>query len=92
MQPAPAAGAPSGEERLTVDPLTGLRNEHLFRLRLPAEFAAAREKETNAALLAVKLDNILDINARHGRAGGDEALRAVAYVLENYRSAPERKD
>lgn len=88
--PLPKARAVSGEERLTVDHLTGLRNEYLFRLRFAEEFRLAREREANAALLVIKLDNILGLNALHGRRGGDEALRAVAYVLENYRSAAER--
>jgi len=80
----------SAEERLTIDALTGLRNEHLFRLRFPEEFRQARERETNAALLAIKLDNAVTINAVHGRNSGDDALRVVAHVLESYRSAPER--
>lgn len=79
-----------GPERLTFDSLTGLRNEHLFRLQLPTEFARARDAETNGAMVAIKLDNILAINAQHGRSGGDEALRAVAFVLESYRSAGPR--
>jgi diguanylate cyclase (GGDEF)-like protein len=81
----------SGDERLTIDPLTGLRNEQLFRLRLPHEFARARERETNAALLLVKLDGIIALNARQGRMRGDEALRVVAQVLEARRSAPGRQ-
>ncbi len=88
--PLEETGKLTGEERLTVDPLTGLRNEHLFRLTLPMEFARAREMEANAALLLLRLDNILAINAARGRGGGDEALRAVAYVLSNYRAAAER--
>jgi diguanylate cyclase (GGDEF)-like protein len=80
----------SGEERLTLDPLTGLHNEHLFRLTLPGEFARARDRESNAALLVLRLDNILAINASRGRSGGDEALRAVSYVLGNYRAAEGR--
>ncbi|HYW85840.1 MAG TPA: diguanylate cyclase, partial [Spirochaetia bacterium] len=85
--PQPGPLPLTGPERLTHDPLTGLRNEHLFRLQLPTEFARARDVETNGALVAIKLDNILAINAQHGRRGGDEALRAVAYLLENYRSS-----
>ena len=80
-----------GLNRLGRDPLTGLQNEHLFRAQFPEEFALARSRETNGALLAVKLDNILAINRTHGRTGGDEALRAVAYVIANYRGAPGRE-
>ena len=80
-----------GSARLGRDPLTGLQGEHLFRLQFPEEFALARARETNGALIAVKLDNIIGINRAHGRTGGDEALRAVAYVLSNYRGSPGRE-
>jgi diguanylate cyclase (GGDEF)-like protein len=82
---------PAGPERLTFDTLTGLRNEHLFRLQLPTEFDRAREGEANGSLIVIKLDNILAINAQHGRSGGDEALRAIAYILENSRSSAGRE-
>jgi two-component system, cell cycle response regulator len=86
----PAEPVISGDERLAVDPLTGLRSEHLFRLSFPQEFARAREREINGALLVIKLDNIIAINAMHGRAGGDDALRAMAQLLQSCRAAPER--
>jgi diguanylate cyclase (GGDEF)-like protein len=78
-------------ERFLRDPLTGLPDEHLLRLQLPLEFASARDRERNAALLAVKLDDIVAINQRYGRALGDEALRAVASVLQNVRAGPGRE-
>jgi diguanylate cyclase (GGDEF)-like protein len=80
-----------GSGRLGRDPLTGLPGEHLFRLQFPEEFALARARETNGALIAVKLDNIIGINRAHGRTGGDEALRALAYVLSNYRGGAGRE-
>jgi len=81
----------SGAERLTHDPLTGLPNEHLFRLQLPREFSRARERERNGAFLAVRLDDIVALNDKYGRAGGDEALRAVAYILQNVRAGAGRE-
>ena len=78
-------------ERFLRDPLTGLPDEHLLRLQLPLEFARARDREANAALLAVKLDDIVAINQRFGRERGDEALRAVASILQNARAAPGRE-
>lgn len=69
------------EDRLTVDHITGLRNEHLFRLRLGDEFYRARDKELNGALFIIKLDRIIEINEKHGRPGGDEALRAIANIM-----------
>jgi diguanylate cyclase (GGDEF)-like protein len=73
------------------DALTGLPNEQIFRGHLAGEFARAREQERNGAFLAVRLDDIIAINAQHGRAGGDEALRAVANILEGYRAGPGRE-
>jgi len=85
--PPPAAAS----ERFLRDPLTGLPDEHLLRLQLPLEFARARDQERNAALLAIRLDGILAINQRWGRSRGDEALRALALLLENLRAAPGRE-
>jgi hypothetical protein len=85
-QPAPAS------ERFLRDPLTGLPDEHLLRLQLPLEFARARDQERNAALLAIKLDDIVGINERWGRARGDEALRSVAQVLQNVRGQAGREN
>jgi diguanylate cyclase (GGDEF)-like protein len=89
--PLPPAQAFPGSERFTRDALTGLPNEHLFRLQLPMEFDRAREQETNAAFLVIKVDEIVAINEKYGRSSGDEALRAVAYVLENVRAGPDRQ-
>ena len=88
----PAGPQPAmASERFLRDPLTGLPDEHLLRLQLPLEFARARDREANAALLAVKLDDIVAINQRFGRERGDEALRAVASILQNARAAPGRE-
>ena len=89
----PAAGQPApASERFLRDPLTGLPDEHLLRLQLPLEFARARDLERNAALLAVKLDDIVGLNERYGRARGDEALRAVAQVLLSVRAGQGREN
>jgi diguanylate cyclase (GGDEF)-like protein len=81
----------SGSEQYRRDPLTGLPDEHLFRQQLPLQFARARDREGNAALLAVKLDGIEELNDRFGRSSGDEAIRAVAYVLEGVQKGEGRQ-
>jgi diguanylate cyclase (GGDEF)-like protein len=89
---SPAGPQPaSASERFLRDPLTGLPDEHLLRLQLPLEFARARDQERNAALLAVKLDDIMAINDRYGRASGDEAIRAVSYLLQNVQAEAGRE-
>lgn len=76
----------SEEEQLILDPLTGLGNDYLFRVFLPDEFNNTRETLANGALIAIKLDNIAGINVLHGRKGGDDALRSIAHLLENYQA------
>ncbi len=87
----PADSEASIHERLTRDPLTGLPGEHLFRDHVAAAFGRAREQERNGALLLVRLDDIIAINTQHGRAGGDDALRAVAHILESWGSGAGRE-
>jgi diguanylate cyclase (GGDEF)-like protein len=83
--------SPPDSEQYRRDPLTGLPDEHLFRQQLPLEFVRARDRERNAALLAVKLDGIEELNDRFGRASGDEAIHAVAYVLEGVQKGEGRQ-
>jgi PleD family two-component response regulator len=77
---------PSREKDLILDPLTGLENDYLFRIFLPEEVASARENHSASALIAIKLDNVEEINVLHGWRGGDDALRAIAHLLENYQA------
>jgi two-component system, cell cycle response regulator len=74
----------SEEEKLILDPLTGLGNDYLFRVFLPEEIARIRENQGDGVFIAMKLDNIVTINLLHGRQGGDDALLAIAHLLENY--------
>jgi diguanylate cyclase (GGDEF)-like protein len=83
--------APADSPKHRRDPLTGLPDEHLFRLHLPLDFARARERERNGALLVIMLDDIVAINEKYGRASGDEAIRAVAYILQNVRAGAGRQ-
>ncbi len=81
----------SSEAHLARDPVSGLPSQQPFRAHLAAAFDRAREQERNGALLAVRLDGIQAINAVQGRQSGDEALRAIAYLLESFRSGPGRE-
>jgi diguanylate cyclase (GGDEF)-like protein len=89
--PTPSEQIPADSARYRHDPLTGLPDEHLFRLRLPLDFAGARDRERNAALLAINLDDIVAINEKYGRASGDEAIRSVTHILENVRAGAGRE-
>lgn len=60
------------------DPLTGLANRTLLRLRLQEEIDRARAGGTGVAVLYLDLDEFKYINDAWGHAVGDRLLRAVA--------------
>ncbi|MBM7806667.1 diguanylate cyclase (GGDEF)-like protein [Geodermatophilus bullaregiensis] len=69
-------------ERLSEeDPLTGLANRRRWDAELDAACAAARRSGQPVAVVLVDLDRFKQVNDRHGHAGGDAALRAVADLL-----------
>ena len=69
--------------------MTGLLNETVFNERLAALFK--EPTSVVSSLLLIGVDNIERINTRYGRSGGDDALHTVAYLLRNYRFAPDRR-
>ncbi len=69
-------------ERLSEeDPLTGLANRRRWDAELDAACAVSRRSGKPVALVLVDLDRFKQVNDRHGHAGGDAALRAVADLL-----------
>jgi diguanylate cyclase (GGDEF)-like protein len=70
-------------ERLSAtDPLTELLNRRAFVERLRQHVTRAAADGRNGALLYVDLDNFKQINDRAGHDRGDEALKAVAALLQ----------
>jgi diguanylate cyclase (GGDEF)-like protein/excisionase family DNA binding protein len=65
-----------------TDGLTGLYNHRYFHERLNEEIERCQEQDTSLALLFCDLDNFRAFNDLHGHGSGDQALRAVARVLE----------
>jgi diguanylate cyclase (GGDEF)-like protein len=63
------------------DPLTGLANRRRWDGELTAACTQARAHGADVAVLLIDLDHLKQVNDRHGRAGGDEALRCVARLL-----------
>ena len=88
--PAPASSATPGTDELT-DSTTGLMNETVFKQRLAGQFRGDAEMEGRGAVMVVGVDNIQRINATYGRAGGDQALYTIAYLLRNFQSAHSRR-
>jgi len=64
------------------EPLTGLYNRRHFMERLTAELAAAQRHGRPLSLLLLDVDHLRRVNDRYGHLAGDEALRAVAFVLQ----------
>jgi diguanylate cyclase (GGDEF)-like protein/PAS domain S-box-containing protein len=75
-------------ERLSQrDSLTGLFNRRRFEEELSRQLAHARRYGRAGALLLVDLDRFKRVNDELGHEAGDEALRAVARMLdENLRA------
>ena len=66
------------------DGLTGLYNHRYLHDRLHEELDRARSEETELSLLFIDLDRFKDHNDALGHKAGDEALRRVARILEQY--------
>jgi diguanylate cyclase (GGDEF)-like protein len=67
------------EEAATTDALTGLPNRRF--LDILASRPAGRRREDQTGVLMVDIDHFKRFNDRHGHAGGDEVLRAVADAI-----------
>ena len=65
------------------DRLTGLRNRRGWEAALFAEEQRARRYGSALSILVLDLDDLKQINDRHGHAAGDAALRACADVLRS---------
>jgi diguanylate cyclase (GGDEF)-like protein/putative nucleotidyltransferase with HDIG domain len=67
--------------RSESDRVTGLGTLEKFRSQLDIEAARARRHRRPLAVAVLDVDDFRALCARHGHAGGDEVLRAVAQVL-----------
>lgn len=63
------------------DSLTGLWNRRHFQERLEAEFARSLRYEQPLSILLFDLDDLKQLNDRHGHRAGDVALRQVAAAI-----------
>jgi diguanylate cyclase (GGDEF)-like protein/PAS domain S-box-containing protein len=63
------------------DPLTGLRNRRLFEHDLRLQLGRCHRYGETAGLMVIDIDGFRALNAHHGTAVGDEALKAVSRAL-----------
>lgn len=64
------------------DGLTGVNNRRTFQVRFEEEFARARRQKAPLALVMLDVDRFKQYNDSFGHPAGDEALRAVARILQ----------
>ncbi len=70
------------EVLLVTDPLTGISNRRHLMETLESETKRANRSEKPFAILMVDVDRFKKFNDTHGHIAGDEALKAVAGVLQ----------
>jgi diguanylate cyclase (GGDEF)-like protein len=73
----------------TIDPLTGLFNRTFFFAAVEREIARSARSGRGFCLLMMDLDELKQINDRHGHFFGDRVIRGVGEVI---RSAGRRID
>lgn len=65
----------------TTDPLTGLTNRRGFDEELYREEARSRRERTSAAIVALDVRKLKNVNDHFGHSVGDDLLRAVGVAL-----------
>jgi len=64
-----------------VDELTGLYNNHWMLQMFGRQIHRCSIDKSTATLMMVSIDEFKHYNQRHGRLGGDQALRSVAQTI-----------
>jgi diguanylate cyclase (GGDEF)-like protein len=67
----------------TIDPLTGLYNRTFFFTAVEREIARSARSGRGFCLLMMDLDDLKQINDRHGHFFGDRVLRGVGDVIRS---------
>lgn len=71
----------TAEENILLDNLTGLHNQFFFQSYMEGVFSISQVPK-DFGVLYIAIDNIVEINQKHGRDAGDEVLKSLAYLLE----------
>jgi len=70
------------ENQSLTDPLTGVNNRRAFDTRFEEEFLRAQRYKVACSLILIDIDFFKQYNDTFGHTAGDEALIAVAALLE----------
>lgn len=70
------------EVQSAADGLTGVKNRRAFNISLDKEFARAQRQHSPLSLVMLDVDWFKHFNDSFGHPAGDEALRAVAQIMQ----------
>ena len=70
-------------QEATLDPMTGVPNLRFFQQELHNQIQRMQLTNRPLSLAVIDLDNLKEINDRHGHLIGDQVLRALARHLSN---------
>jgi two-component system cell cycle response regulator len=83
QQRSELAAANARLSRLVItDGLTGLKNHRYFREQLEQAFSHSRRNHTPFSVIMLDVDKFKEYNDTYGHMAGDEALIAIAHVME----------
>jgi len=77
------------EDRAVRDPLTGLLSLAAFERRLDEEVERSRRHGRALSVAMVDVDGFRSLNARSGRNGGDDVLKKVAGIVNEFTRATD---
>lgn len=67
----------------TRDPLTGLPNRHALLQGIDPLVSRSRRYHNPLSVIRLRLDNLAELDAEHGKGSGDRALVAVTHMLKD---------
>lgn len=76
------------EELAAIDELTGIPNRRSFDAAIAREWSRARREQSCIALLMIDVDYFKNYNDLYHHQRGDEALKSVAKILNQYAQRP----
>ena len=72
------------QEKSMVDGLTGLWNQKYLHEQATVQTALAHRAGATVSCIALDVDGLRLINAKHGNAVGDEVLRSIAGIIQKH--------